>query len=175
MPAPDLAVSQWFNTARHLDLAALRGRVVFIHTFQLLCPGCVLRGIPQAQRIERVFARTDLQVIGLHTVFEHHAAMTPVTLKAFIHEYNLTAPIGVDQPGDDGPVPVTMGRYGLQGTPSSVLIGRDGDILHRAFGVEDDILVGARIAQALAAPVTGIGTAPAPPGDCAGGVCALPG
>jgi len=174
MPAPDLAVSQWFNTTRPLELAALRGRVVFIHTFQLLCPGCVLRGIPQAQRVERIFARTDLQVIGLHTVFEHHAAMTPVTLKAFIHEYNLTAPIGVDQPGEDGPVPVTMQRYGLQGTPSSVLIGRDGEILHQAFGVEDDILVGARIAEALAAPVTAAGTATAP-GGCADGVCALPG
>jgi hypothetical protein len=155
MPAPDLAVSHWFNTTRPLDLAALRGRVVFMHTFQLLCPGCVLRGIPQAQRVERIFARTDLHVIGLHTVFEHHAAMTPVTLKAFIHEYNLTAPIGVDQADGDGPVPVTMRRYGLQGTPSSVLIGRDGEVLHQAFGVEDDILVGARIAEALAAPFPG--------------------
>lgn len=172
--APDLAVSQWFNTDRPLDLGALRGRVVYMHTFQLLCPGCVLRGIPQAQRVERIFARSDLQVIGLHTVFEHHAAMTPVTLKAFIHEYGLTSPVGVDMAGDDTPVPVTMQRYGLQGTPSSVLIGRDGRILHRTFGVEDDILVGARIAQALAAPVIATAGATADGGNCADGVCALP-
>lgn len=173
MLAPELSVSQWFNTPRPLDLAALRGRIVYIHTFQLLCPGCVLRGIPQAQRIERVFARSDLQVIGLHTVFEHHAAMTAVTLKAFIHEYGLTAPIGVDQAGEDSPVPVTMQRYGLQGTPSSVLIGRDGEILHRTFGVEDDILVGARIAEALAAPLAD--TIPSTKaGDCTNGICALP-
>jgi len=175
MLAPELAVAQWFNTPQPLDLAALRGRVVYIHTFQLLCPGCVLRGIPQAQRIERVFARSDLQVIGLHTVFEHHAAMTPVTLKAFIHEYGLTGPVGVDMAGDDGPVPVTMRRYGLQGTPSSVLIGRDGRILHQALGVEDDILVGARIAQALATSMPAAdGEDRAAAGNCAGGVCALP-
>lgn len=173
MLAPDLAVTHWFNTPGPLDLAALRGRVVFIHTFQLLCPGCVLRGIPQAQRVERIFARSDLRVIGLHTVFEHHAAMPPATLEAFIHEYRLTAPIGVDQPRADHPVPVTMQRYGLQGTPSSVLIGRDGRILHQTFGVEDDILVGARIAQALAAPVAAAGTATAE-GGCADDTCALP-
>lgn len=133
----------------------------------------MLRGIPQAQRVERIFARSDLQVIGLHTVFEHHAAMPPATLEAFIHEYRLTAPIGVDQPRADHPVPVTMQRYGLQGTPSSVLIGRDGRILHQTFGVEDDILVGARIAEALAAPVTAAGTAMVD-GGCADGTCALP-
>jgi hypothetical protein len=45
-----------------------------------------------------------------------------------------------------------MRRFGLQGTPSSVLIGRDGTILHHIFGVENDLAVGARIAMALSDP-----------------------
>ena len=126
--APELVVSEWFNTPLPITLEGLRGKVVYLHSFQLLCPGCVAESLPQVKRIERLFANTDLKVIGLHTVFEHHAAMTPVTLKAFIHEYRLTSPIGVDQ-ADDGDVPVTMARYGLRGTPSSVLIGRDGTLL----------------------------------------------
>ena len=85
VPAPELAVREWFNTPQPLSLRNLRGRVVFLHTFQLLCPGCVSDALPQVKRIERIFGHTDLQIIGLHTVFEHHAAMTPVTLKAFIH------------------------------------------------------------------------------------------
>jgi len=171
--APELAVSEWFNTPSPITLEGLRGRVVYLHSFQLLCPGCVAESLPQVKRIERLFANTDLKVIGLHTVFEHHAAMTPVTLKAFIHEYRLTSPIGVDQAGD-GDVPVTMARYGLRGTPSSVLIGRDGTILHHAFGVEDDMAVGARIAMALAQPVPAA-AGEVSDGNCADGRCALPG
>jgi hypothetical protein len=173
--APELAVSQWFNTETPLTVEGLRGRVIYLHSFQLLWPGCVAESLPQVRRIERLFGHTDLQVINLHTVFEHHEAMTPVTLKAFIHEYRLASPIGVDQADGRSDIPVTMRRYGLRGTPSSVLIGRDGTILHHAFGVEDDMAVGARIAVALAAPIPVTTTLPADAEDgCAGGRCALP-
>ncbi|MGF7174832.1 redoxin family protein [Azospirillum doebereinerae] len=173
---PELAVSEWFNTAAPLTLAALRGRPVLLHSFQLLCPGCVGQSIPQIQRIERVFGHTDLQVIGIHTVFEHHAAMTPVTLKAFLHEYRVTHPVGVDRADGASDVPVTMRRFGWRGTPSSVLIGRDGSILHQTFGVEDDIAIGARIAMALSAPLPDRATArPAADGQgCADGLCKPP-
>ena len=173
--APKLAVSEWFNTPAPLTLAGLRGRPVFLHTFQLLCPGCIAQAIPQVQRIERVFAHSDLQIIGLHTVFEHHAAMTPVTLKAFLHEYRLKSPVGVDLAEDGSDVPVTMRRYGLRGTPSSVLIGRDGTILHHMFGVEDDIAVGARIAMALAAPIPERIADTSGDAACAEGRCAVAG
>ena len=148
--APELAVSEWFNTPEPLTLEALRGRVVLLHAFQLLCPGCVAHAIPQVQRIERAFAQTDLQIIGIHTVFEHHDAMSSVTLRAFLHEYRLASPVAVDLADGQSPIPVTMRRYGFRGTPSSVLIGRDGVILHQNFGVEEDLVMGARIAMALA-------------------------
>jgi peroxiredoxin len=151
-PAPELSVAQWFNTAQPLSLAGLRGRVVLLHAFQMLCPGCVAHGTPQTERAHRMFGNSDLQVIGLHTVFEHHQAMTPVSLAAFIHEYKLTFPIGVDTPGVDTPIPVTMGRYRMEGTPTVVVIGRDGMIRHRLFGQVDDMAVGAMIATALADP-----------------------
>lgn len=150
-PAPELAVSEWFNTQKPLTLEALRGRVVLLHAFQLLCPGCVANAIPQVQRIERTFAQSDLQIIGIHTVFEHHDAMSPVTLQAFLHEYRIASPVGVDLADGQSAIPVTMRRYEFRGTPSSVLIGRDGSILHQTFGVEEDLAVGARIATALAA------------------------
>ncbi len=148
--APELAVSRWFNAPKPLSLAALRGRPVLLHAFQMLCPGCVAIGTPQAEKAFRLFHDTDLQVIGLHTVFEHHAAMTPVSLEAFIHEYRLTMPIGVDEPGSGTPIPITMGRFQMRGTPSSILIGRDGTILHHGFGQDEDMALGARIAAALA-------------------------
>ncbi|AJC79768.1 thioredoxin-like protein [Rhizobium etli bv. phaseoli str. IE4803] len=147
--APELAVSEWFNTPEAITLASLRGRPVFLHAFQALCPGCVSEAVPQLHKLEHVFGSTDLAIVGIHTVFEHHAAMSPVTLKAFIHEYRIKSPVGVDLADDVSDIPVTMRRFGLRGTPSSVLIGRDGAIIHQTFGVEADMVLGARIAMAL--------------------------
>lgn len=149
-PAPELSVSRWFNTPAPVTLASLRGRVVMLHAFQMLCPGCVAHGTPQAQRAHALFRNTDLAVIGLHTVFEHHAAMRPVSLEAFIHEYRLAFPIGVDEASDEGPIPVTMRRYEMRGTPSCILIGRDGTIRHHGFGQEEDMALGAVIGSLLA-------------------------
>jgi peroxiredoxin len=154
--APELAISQWFNTQSPITLSELRGRVVLLHAFQMLCPGCVSHGTPQAERAHRMFRNTDLKVIGLHTVFEHHAAMTPVSLEAYIHEYRLSFPIGVDQPGEGVAIPVTMQRYQMQGTPTSVLIGRDGKIRHQGFGQEDDMALGMIIGTLLAEKATSL-------------------
>lgn len=150
MLAPELSVSQWFNTAEPLTLSKLRGRVVMLHAFQMLCPGCVSHGTPQTQRAYELFRNTDLAVIGLHTVFEHHAAMTPIALEAFIHEYRLTFPIGVDQPVESQTIPLTMLRYQMRGTPSAIIIGRDGVIRHHGFGQEEDLALGAILGSLLA-------------------------
>lgn len=156
MLAQELVVSQWFNTSEPLTLQKLRGRVVLLHAFQMLCPGCVAHGTPQAQRAHSLFRNTDLAVIGLHTVFEHHAAMTPISLEAYIHEYQLSFPIGVDQAGEDDPIPVTMRRYQVRGTPTAIIIGRDGAIRHHGFGQEEDMALGAILGSLLAekAPAT---------------------
>lgn len=148
--APELAVSRWFNTSEPLTLDKLRGRIVVLHAFQMLCPACVAHGTPQAEKLHRMLSdNDDVVVIGLHTVFEHHAAMTSVALEAFIHEYRLTMPIAVDQSGDGTPIPLTMQRFGMRGTPTIILIGRDGTILHHGFGQDDDMACGFRVAEAL--------------------------
>ena len=146
---PGWQISHWFNTTTRIDLDDLRGRVVLIHAFQMLCPACVAHGLPQALRVHEVFQGEAVTVIGLHTVFEHREVMGSPALQAFIHEYRLTMPIGVDEPGTDGPLPVTMGRYQMRGTPTAILIGRDGAILHHGFGQDDDMALGAMIADAL--------------------------
>jgi peroxiredoxin len=142
--APEIAVDQWFNTDEALQLHQLRGRVVVIEAFQMLCPGCVAHGLPQAQRIHDTFKRSDVVVLGLHTVFEHHAAMTPVSLAAFLHEYKVRFPVGVDTPQDGG-MPVTMSAYAMQGTPTLVLIDAQGCLQKQWFGAPSDLAVGAEI------------------------------
>ncbi|MEZ4267009.1 MAG: TlpA disulfide reductase family protein [Myxococcota bacterium] len=158
--APPWSVDQWFGAAPDFGLHALRGQVVALHTFQMLCPGCVTHGLPQAQRIRATFSGEDVAVVGLHTVFEHHDAMRPVSLAAFLHEYRIHFPVGVDSPSDPGPVPQTMARYGLRGTPSLVLIDRQGRLRFHAFGRPEDMLVGAAIAALLAEPALGADAGP---------------
>lgn len=149
--APPLAVSQWFNTDRPIGLDDLAGQVVVIEAFQMLCPGCVSHGLPQAQRIADTFAG-DVTVLGLHTVFEHHDAMGPVSLTAFLHEYRIGFPVGIDAHDQPGSTPITMARYQLRGTPSLIAIDRAGRVRLDAFGHVEDLTVGATLARLIDEP-----------------------
>ncbi len=147
---PGWRASHWFNTPTPIELEDLRGRVVLVHAFQMLCPACVAHGLPQALRVHEAFQGEAVTVIGLHTVFEHHEVMGPQALQAFIHEYRWPFPIGVDWAAEAGPLPVTMAQWGLGGTPSVVLFDRHGRARLHRFGVVDDLALGAAIGQLLA-------------------------
>lgn len=150
LPAHELDVAQWFNTKAPLTLAGLHGKVVLLHAFQMLCPACVRLATPQAEQVHEQFAGPDLAVIGLHTVFEHHDAMQPVSLAAYIHENRLRFPIAVDRPNSHGGIPATMRAYDMQGTPTLILIDRQGRMRQHAFGHVPDLALGAEIGTLLA-------------------------
>jgi peroxiredoxin len=180
--APTWRTTTWLNTAEPLTLERLKGKVVLLHAFQMLCPGCVARGIPQAQRVAEIFAGAPLAVVGLHTVFEHHEAMKVESLRAFLHEYRVRFPVGVDAPSDSGePIPQTMKAYAMQGTPTTVLIDAQGRIRRQLFGVHDDLSLGAELqtllleaglaSRAVADKPTSAG---APARECDDAGCAVP-
>lgn len=160
-PAPEWSTVHWENAPAPVTLAGLKGRVVLVVAFQMLCPGCVSHGLPQAQRARATFPANDLAVIGLHTVFEHADAQgSPAALHAFLHEYRIGFPVGIDAPGAKGGLPLTMAAYGMQGTPTTLLIDRAGLLRLNRFGHVDDMALGAAIATligegALAAPNSG--------------------
>lgn len=148
--APPLQIERWLNTPDPIELAELRGRVVMLHAFQMLCPGCVNYGLPQAERVHRLFRSDGLIVLGLHTVFEHHAVMGWDTLQVFVQEYRWSFPIGVDRAADNARIPLTMQAYSLEGTPSLILLDRAGRIRLQHLGQIDDLALGARIGRLLA-------------------------
>lgn len=150
--APELDVSEWLNAAAGPPtLAALRGKVVLVHAFQMLCPGCVMHALPQAKRVHEALRRNDFAVLGLHSVFEHHEAMTPVSLEAFLHEYRIAFPVAVDAPGEGRPIPKTMAAYGMRGTPTTIVIDPAGRIARHSFGAEDDLAFGLFLGDLAAA------------------------
>lgn len=149
-PAPEWHTTTWLGSSEPLTLDGLRGRVVLLHAFQMLCPGCVARGIPQMQRAAEVFSGAPLSVVGLHTVFEHHDAMQERSLRAFLTEYRVQFPVGIDAPGEAGdPIPRTMKAYAMRGTPTTVLIDAQGRLRRQLFGVHDDLLLGAELQTLL--------------------------
>lgn len=155
--APEWSTSEWLNAPEPLSLGCLRGQVVVLHAFQMLCPACVSHALPQAQRLAAATRDAGVAVIGLHTVFEHHDAMTVTALRAFLHEYRIHFPVGVDAHSEHGgDIPQTMRAYGMQGTPTTVLIDADGGLRQQWFGVVDELTLGIEIGRLLATapPVT---------------------
>jgi len=145
--APELLTSVWLNSDEPIQLIDLRGQVVLIYAFQMLCPGCVEHSIPQAKKVHQLFQAYDVQVLGLHTVFEHHAAMTEVSLRAFIHEYRIDFPVGIDRPSENPAtsMPQTMSSYAMGGTPTLLMIDQQGHLRKHKMGHEQDLIVGAEL------------------------------
>jgi peroxiredoxin len=148
--APELIVSDWINTHIPISLKDLRGQVVILHAFQMLCPGCVSHGIPQAKLLHSFYTHKPVQVIGLHSVFEHHQAMNKNALKAFAYEYKLEFPIAIDQASKNNTTPLTMQKYKLRGTPSLVIIDSKGRIRLNHFGQIGDLHLGNMIGSLIA-------------------------
>ena len=153
--APAWRMSAWLNTRSPIGLEVQHGRVVVACAFQMLCPGCVAQALPQLKAVHQRFASDDMLVVGLHTVFEHHEAMTIAALKAFLYENQIQLPVGVDQHvAGGGSVPQTMAAYRMRGTPTWLLIDRAGNLRRQVFGHIDDLMLGAEITRLALEPQT---------------------
>jgi hypothetical protein len=140
---PELIAAQWFNS-EPLTLQKLKGKVVVLVAFQMLCPGSLRHALPQAGRIARAFTREEVEVVGLHMVFENHKDMAPSLLEAFLKDEHIDIPVAVDKLNGGG-VPKTMEAYGMQGTPTLLIFDRQGRLRRHYLGAVDDVRLGAEI------------------------------
>lgn len=148
-PAPEWEISHWLNT-EPLSLADLRGKVIVVHAFQMLCRGCATVALPQLQRVANSFPSDRVAAVGLHTVFEHHAVQGPEALEAFLHENRYSFPVGVDMRGENELFPRTMSGYGMEGTPTLLLIDAEGRLREQHLGNVSDLYLGYAIGGLLA-------------------------
>lgn len=149
--APPLRVERWVQGGP-TSLEELRGRVILLEAFQMLCPACVTHSLPQAKRIRQAFRPEDLEVLGVHTVFEHHAVTGPDALRVFLSEFQYRFPVAVAEHEPGQAIPPTMRDYDMAGTPTTILIDRAGRIRHRFFGAVDDLRMGAHLGRLVAEP-----------------------
>jgi hypothetical protein len=141
---PALQTAQFFNAPEAPTLEKLKGKVVVLVGFQMLCPGSLRHALPQAERLARTFSSDEVAVVGLHMVFENHKDMTPSLLEPFLKSEGISIPILVDEVSGAG-VPKTMEAYGMQGTPTLLLFDRQGRLRRHYLGAVDDARLGAEI------------------------------
>ena len=144
---PEISAQSWLNTDQPVTLQSLRGKVVVMTAFQMLCGGSTKHALPQASRIAKSFQRDEVEVIGLHMAFERHAEMGADKLASFVKEQELAFPIAIDKPGKKAlqDLPQTMAAYEIQGTPTILLFDRQGRLRRHYLGQVDDLRLGAEI------------------------------
>ncbi len=140
-------VTEWFNSDP-LTVEDLHGRVVLVEFFQMLCPGCVNHSLPQAKRVHRMVKNDQLVVLGIHSVFEHHDVTGPAALEVFLKEFGIAFPVAVDRPGEV--LPKTMKHWRLEGTPTTMLVDRQGRVRQTWLGQLDDLALGVWLGTLLA-------------------------
>jgi hypothetical protein len=82
--------------------------------------------------------------------------MTPVSLNAFLQEFQVTFPVAVDAAGE-GHMPQTMEAYQLRGTPSLLIIDQKGELQAHYLGQVSELQIGAEIATIIACDRSALG------------------
>jgi len=131
----------WFNVARPLTLAELRGRAVLLDFFT---PGCIncIHMLPDEKKLEEHFGQR-LVVIGIDSP-KFSASKTKEGLESFIDRYDLRHPIVLD------PDMQMWNAYGVQAWPTLVLLGPDGNVAKTFIGEQSYEQLAGPVEAALA-------------------------
>ena len=139
--APALEVDEWL-TGQPTTLRKLRGKVVLLDFFQIICPGCH-RVHPHILKMQEKYADQGLQVVGLAVAFELQQVQTKQHIRDFVERTQFNYPVAIDKDFIS-----TFRAYGARGTPYVALIDRSGGL--RYLGFYDPTKVERRVQTLLA-------------------------
>ena len=142
--APKWEVDKWYQLPAgktSLDIADLKGKVVYIYCFQSWCPGCHKYGFPTLQALTKKYAGDkDVVFVAMQTVFEDRKTGDPVNtfenLKKIAKKYGLKIPFA--QSGDRENKSKIMKAYKTRGTPWTIIIDKKGVIRFANFHTKPD-------------------------------------
>lgn len=132
-PAPPFAL-QLVNGDK-LDLASLRGKVVFVNFWASWCPPCRA----EASDLEAAWQRlkeTDVVFVGVNMQDTEENAL------AYLREFNVTYPNGRDP---SGKIAID---YGVWGIPETFFIDPQGRITYKHVGSLGQAVVAAKLDEA---------------------------
>lgn len=124
--APELDVSEWISGDPN-TLKALRGKVVLLDFFQIICPGCHA-AYPIIAEFQKHYEEQGLAVLGIAVAFEYQSAQKPDRMKAYVKSNAYPYPVAIDRNMTN-----TFRKYQSRGTPWCVLIDRLGRVRHMGF------------------------------------------
>lgn len=124
--APALQVDEWV-AGQSTTLQNLRGKVVLLDFFQIICPGCH-RVHPHILKMQEKYGDRGLQVVGLAVAFELRRVQTKRHIRDFVKRTEFNYPVAIDADFIS-----TFRAYGARGTPYVALIDRAGGLRHLDF------------------------------------------
>jgi len=125
--APELQVDEWIHGSP-TSLAALRGKVVLLDFFQIICPGCH-QAHPTIVDLQRRYGPQGLQVVGVASAFELREHQSPSAIRRYVERTgDFNYPVALDEDRIQ-----TFRRYRSGGTPWAVLVDRGGRIRLQGF------------------------------------------
>lgn len=142
-PAPELR-ADWLRNVdgEQLQLADIHEPVIYLYNFQSWCPGCHSRGFPTMKavkaRLDAVGKADQVKFVAIQTVFEGHDVNTPEAALESLDRHGLT---DVAVGHDSGNPPATMVNYRTGGTPWTVIIGPDREVITNGFHIETETTI----------------------------------
>ena len=131
--APPVAPAEWVG-----DTPDLKGNVVLVEFWGTWCGPCVAT-MPHVQELWTRYRDQGLKVVAI-------SYESPEVLRGFAAEHSLTMPMGSD------PKKECVEAFGIDGWPTTFVIGRDGKIVYRGWPMA---------AEAFVQQALGIETSPA--------------
>ncbi len=108
-----------------IDLESLRGKVVMVNFWATWCAPCLME-MPSMQQLYNQFDREQFEILAVSSDFDGAAVVKP-----YVDRLRLTFPILLDtefRANND---------YRITGLPTTVIVDRDGVIVHKFFGSRD--------------------------------------
>ena len=118
----------WFNVPEGpgLRLDALLGTVVAVQFWTYVCANCT-RTVPFLRDLHTEYARTDLQIVGVHTP-ELAVDRRAGNVASAVASLGIRYPVGMDNDF------AAWNRWGVHAWPTLFLLDRAGRVRHRHVG-----------------------------------------
>ena len=138
-PAPDVELPAAIDAAPRLS--ALKGKLVYVDFWASWCGPC-RQSFPWMNEMQAKYGAKGLQIVAINLDAKRADA------DAFLAQLPARFGLAFDAAG------ASAKRFGVKGMPTSVLIGRNGEVLmvHQGFRDDERQALEAKLAAALATP-----------------------
>jgi peroxiredoxin len=123
-----------------IALAALRGKVVLVNFWATSCPGCI-KEMPGMVETYKAYKDKGFEIIAVTMPYD-----PPNYVLKFVQDWQLPFPVAMDIKGE---AVAAFGNVSL--TPTSFIIGKDGELLEKKIGELDFVKLKALLDKQLGA------------------------